>query len=76
MPHNFRTLVIRAGVPSINGNVYPAQVLRSLHDGKRVFWDEDKKELYFSEPLPMSYRDLEFIHNNPAANIASFKTEG
>lgn len=45
MQFNVRAVVVRADVPSLNGNVYTAKALKALHDGNRLFWDEDKKTL-------------------------------
>jgi hypothetical protein len=74
MTINVKAIVIRADVPSINGNVYPAEVLKTMHDGKNFFWDDDKKELSYVGLLP-GPQYMQHIHDHPIPGI-SVKMEG
>lgn len=56
------TAVIAVGdVPDKDGNVYPSEELESMADGKRLFWDAERKALMWQGPaLHLAYPREEF----------------
>jgi hypothetical protein len=43
-------VVVQADVPSTKGDILPADEVRKMADGVRLFWDESRKALVYRGP--------------------------